>query len=72
MVRLGRELFGYSGQVIRGESEEKDYLVDNPNRRCPIIRKAREELGYDPHVTLEEGLRRTLSWYSGNREGSEA
>ena len=38
----GRELFGYSGKVVHGHSAEADYLVDNPNRRCPVIDKARE------------------------------
>jgi dTDP-glucose 4,6-dehydratase/UDP-glucuronate decarboxylase len=72
LVDLGRELFGYSGKVVRHDSPDKDYLVDNPNRRCPVIEKARTDLGYDPRVTLDEGLRRSLVWYSGNREASEA
>jgi nucleoside-diphosphate-sugar epimerase len=71
-VALGRELFGYSGKVVRKVSTDKDYLVDNPSRRCPVITKARTELGYDPQITIDEGLRRSLIWYSGNREASEA
>jgi nucleoside-diphosphate-sugar epimerase len=71
-VALGKELFGYKGRIVRRESADKAYLVDNPNRRCPIITKARTELGYDPQVTIEEGLRRSLVWYSGNRQASEA
>ncbi|MBK7947550.1 MAG: NAD-dependent epimerase/dehydratase family protein [Deltaproteobacteria bacterium] len=71
MVALGTELFGYRGRLVRKESEDKDYLVDNPNRRCPVITKARTELGYDPQVTLDEGLRRSLVWYSGNREAAD-
>lgn len=72
VATLGRELFGYSGRVVRQESSDKDYLVDNPSRRCPVIAKARTELGYDPQVTIDEGLRRSLIWYSGNREASDA
>jgi UDP-glucuronate decarboxylase len=72
VAALGRELFGYTGKVVRQQSTDKDYLVDNPSRRCPIITKARTELGYDPQVTIEEGLRRSLIWYSGNRAASEA
>lgn len=71
-VALGKELFAYSGRVVGQESPDKDYMVDNPYRRCPIITKARTELGYDPQVTIDEGLRRSLLWYSGNREASEA
>lgn len=71
-VALGRELFGYAGQVVRQESADKDYMVDNPYRRCPIITKARTDLGFDPQVTIDEGLKRSLLWYAGNREASEA
>lgn len=46
-----------------------EYPANEPNRRCPDITKAQEQLGYDPHVKLEEGLRRFFSWtnltYSG-------
>jgi dTDP-glucose 4,6-dehydratase/UDP-glucuronate decarboxylase len=72
LADLGKELFVYSGRVIRQQSDDKDYLVDNPNRRCPVITKARRELGYDPLVSLDEGLRRSLIWYSGNREAADA
>ena len=68
VVSLGSELFGYSGSVVRRVSGEEDYLTDNPSRRCPRIDKARTELGYDPQVSLEEGIRRTLLWYADNRE----
>jgi len=72
LAELGRELFDYRGQVVHQVSPDKDYLVDNPNRRCPVITKARTELGYAPQVSLEEGLRRSLIWYAGNAEASEA
>lgn len=67
-----RQLFGYTGKVVRGSSSEVDYLVDNPNRRCPTIEKARRELGYNPSVSIEEGLRRALTWYHYNREAEAA
>lgn len=72
LAELGRELFDYTGNVVRQASSDSLYLVDNPNRRSPIIAKAREQLGYDPQVSLEEGLRRTMIWYSGNRYAQEA
>jgi nucleoside-diphosphate-sugar epimerase len=72
LADLGRELYGYRGRVVHQESADKEYLVDNPNRRCPIISKARSELGYAPQVSIDEGLRRSLIWYSGNTEAPEA
>jgi UDP-glucuronate decarboxylase len=69
---LAREMFGYTGKVVRGVSEDKEYLTDNPNRRCPIIEKARTELGYAPSIGPEEGLKRALIWYSGNQVAENA
>lgn len=72
MARLGRELFGRDLRVDHRASVEADYLVDNPNRRCPDTTKSREQIGYSARVGFEEGLRRTLLWYAGNQGGSEA
>lgn len=71
-VKYARELFGYQGKVVRQVSEDKDYLVDNPNRRCPVITKARTHLGYNPTILIEEGLRRSLIWYHDNQVAEDA
>lgn len=36
-------------------------------RRCPDITKIRE-LGYQPQIFLDEGLRQTVAWYSSNQK----
>jgi len=72
VAEQARGLFGYRGSVILRASDEADYLVDNPTRRRPRIAKAREELGYEPVVGLEDGLERSLLWYAENRGGAEA
>lgn len=72
VVAAARELFGYQGKVVLGQSGEADYLIDNPNRRCPVIDKARRELGFDPRVLPEEGIYRTLIWYSHNQFAAAA
>jgi DNA-binding winged helix-turn-helix (wHTH) protein len=41
---------------------DQDYLVDNPNRRCPVIAKARAEVGFDPKVDLASGMSEYLRW----------
>lgn len=38
------------------------YPGDEPERRCPDIRKASLQLGYDPKVSLSDGLNRFFSW----------
>ena len=67
-----RELFGYRGKVVLGKAKQEDYLIDNPNRRCPSIAKSREQLGFNPKVLPEEGIYRSLVWYSHNRVADAA
>jgi UDP-glucuronate decarboxylase len=71
IAAIANDLFDQRVKVVRGRSAEVHYLVDNPNRRCPDITKARQQLQYEPRVTLEEGLTRTLLWYTDNRGGLE-
>jgi len=63
MVNIGKKNFGYKGRIIMKESADREYLTDNPNRRCPNIGKARRELGYSPKISLDEGLYGVLHWY---------
>jgi len=72
IVSIARPLFNYRGRVVHQSSPDRDYLVDNPSRRCPVIDKARTELGYNPSITLEEGLARSLIWYHHNRQADDA
>jgi nucleoside-diphosphate-sugar epimerase len=72
LIATAGELFGYKGKLVHQPAPEAVYLVDNPNRRCPNITKARSQLGYEPGIGIEDGLRRTLMWYHHNQEAEEA
>ena len=72
VVQTAKRLLEYKGRAVFGQSSETDYLIDNPNRRCPIIEKARSQLGYNPRVEPTEGIARALTWYHHNRVGSAA
>jgi dTDP-glucose 4,6-dehydratase len=37
--------------------------VDDPTHRRPDITLAREQLGWEPHVQLREGIERTVAWF---------
>ncbi|MEK7557408.1 MAG: NAD-dependent epimerase/dehydratase family protein [Patescibacteria group bacterium] len=38
------------------------YPAGEPQRRCPDLTKAREQLGYEAKVSMREGLKRFLDW----------
>jgi UDP-glucuronate decarboxylase len=57
-VSAASEVFGYTGKAIYGESDDKHYLTHNPERRSPIIDKAKRLLDYKPAIGVEEGVKR--------------
>lgn len=64
----GKEVFGYTGKVIYAESHDHAYLVNNPQRRCPDISKVRRVLGYEPTVSVEDGVKRFLTFLKESDE----
>lgn len=43
---------------------------DDPRRRCPDITRARQWLGWEPRVSLAEGLEQTIAWYRQSLSGT--
>jgi dTDP-glucose 4,6-dehydratase len=37
--------------------------ADDPTRRCPVISRARDVLGWRPRIRAQEGVRRTVEWF---------
>ncbi len=64
----GTELFGYKGRVIYNTPDDKEYLTNNPQRRCPNIEKARNILGYAPEIQVETGVYRFLKFIKESTE----
>ncbi|TVT39774.1 NAD-dependent epimerase/dehydratase family protein [Amycolatopsis rhizosphaerae] len=61
-----RELAGKIRSVTGSGSPVK-YLPspqDDPRRRCPDITLAQRKLGWCPEIGLDEGLARTVAWFS--------
>ena len=52
-------------EVTESKSELRFLALpeDDPSRRCPDITKARVLLGWEPRVTLQEGLARSLDFF---------
>ncbi len=73
MVDLVKRTEAVLGRPVKHATVEypDSYPADEPNRRCPDITKARLQLGYEPRVGLDEGLRRFYDWafsvYTGDQ-----
>jgi dTDP-glucose 4,6-dehydratase len=65
LAELIRSLTASSSELV---FEERP--VDDPEVRCPDITKAREELGWEPTVSLEDGLARTIAQWPGRAEAN--
>ncbi|MFP4093966.1 MAG: NAD-dependent epimerase/dehydratase family protein [Cyclobacteriaceae bacterium] len=67
LAKMVGEIIG-DVEVTMAESPEENYLKDNPQRRCPVLDRARKDLGYEPKVTVREGLQRIIRWYQDTYE----
>ncbi len=64
-------VYNLAREVIRVSKSSSKIRFDTVDRadvelRIPSITKARELLGFEPKVDLEEGLERTIEWYRRN------
>ena len=59
----------YIGQMtgkVTALNNDKYNIMKQRNWRCDI-NPARQELGYEPKVKLEEGVRKSIAWYKKNK-----
>ena len=63
LAELIRELTNSSSEIVFEELPK-----DDPPRRKPDITKAKEILGWEPKVELEEGLLKMIEWFK-EKEG---
>jgi len=68
LVKEIEEVLGSKLEVSRIEYPDT-YPADEPKRRCPDITKVRLQLGYEPMISLQEGLRRFFDWAMANYIG---
>ena len=72
LAQMVIEISGSGLKVMRRKSGDPRYLTDNPQRRCPCLKKSRTMLDYSPRVGLQQGLERTWAYYRDHRTAIEA
>jgi len=60
------EYMGYITGKVTALNNDKYNIMKQRNWRCDI-NPARQELGYEPQIKLEEGVRRSIAWYKKNK-----
>ncbi|SHJ39394.1 UDP-glucuronate decarboxylase [Clostridium cavendishii DSM 21758] len=65
-VDKAKKIFGHECNAQFQISSDKDYLTNNPARRCPDISKAKTTLMYNPSIDVETGVERFLEYIKIN------
>jgi len=58
-----KEMTGTASEIIF-----KPLPEDDPTRRCPDISKAKRELKWEPTISFEEGIKKTIEYFRGLKE----
>ena len=58
LAELTVQLCGSSAEIVH-----RPLPLDDPERRRPDITLARDRLGWEPTISLREGLERTIAWF---------
>ena len=64
IAELVRELVGSPSRI-----ELHPLPQDDPTRRRPDITKARDRLGWNPQISVRDGMARTIEWYAQELRG---
>src|SRR5579859_4615775 len=72
VVSIAEEILDFPSISPEASDYPESYPGDEPQRRCPDIRKAQRDFNYQPEVSLEEGLRRFLEWAAENYSAEDA
>lgn len=67
MIKIAYKKFDYTKKLVKKINKDKNYLIDNPNRRCPDLSKSKKELNFFPKIDLITGLNKALDWYKINK-----
>ncbi|MBO6178227.1 MAG: SDR family oxidoreductase [Selenomonadaceae bacterium] len=63
MLELAKKVLAFTGS--KSQIVYKPLPKDDPVQRKPVIDLAKKELGWEPKISLDEGLKRTIKYFKG-------
>lgn len=63
LTELIAQIVGFEGRIIWDPTKP-----DGQPRRCLSVERAKEKLGWEARVSLEDGLRQTIDWFRTHRD----
>lgn len=61
LAEIVLKICGSKSKVVFTQSME-----DDPQQRCPDLAQAKDKLGWEPQVPVEDGLKKTIEWFKQN------
>ena len=61
LAEMVLKLCGSKSKVVFTQAME-----DDPQQRCPDLAQAKDKLGWEPQVSVEDGLKKTIKWFKQN------
>ena len=61
LAEIVLKLCGSKSKVVFTQAME-----DDPQQRCPDLAQAKDKLGWEPQVPVEDGLKKTIEWLKQN------
>jgi dTDP-glucose 4,6-dehydratase len=61
LAEMVLKLCGSKSKVVFTQAME-----DDPQQRCPDLAQAKDKLGWEPQILVEDGLKKTIEWFKQN------
>ena len=61
-AKQSNEILDFKPKVIFKKHSDKDYLTNNPDKRCPDMTKAKKILSFNPTINIEKGIKNYINF----------
>ena len=69
--KCAKEVLKIKTKIEFKKNNDKEYLTDSPQRRCPNINLAKKIIKFNPKINLHNGIKRYLKYLKYEKENNE-